>query len=84
MYEIFKSPRTLRIVCLCTVQWFCELLQSVAKSRAEFYFVQHFAQQKNCETTHVILCHSPALRDKLLRKLHSVRGASISICVRKL
>ena len=29
-----------------TVQWCCQLLQSVAKSRAEFYFVQRFAQQK--------------------------------------
>ena len=38
-----------------TVQWCCQLLQSVAKSRAEFYFVQRFAQQKNCETTHVTL-----------------------------
>ena len=63
-----------------TVQWLCQLLQFVAKSRAEFYFVQRFAQQKNCETTHVTLCNSPAnflavpLRDKLLRKLHSVTG----------
>ena len=62
------------------MQWLCQLLQSVAKSRAEFYFVQRFAQQKNCETTHVTLCNSPAnflavpLRDKLLRKLHSVTG----------
>ena len=64
----------------CTVQWCCQLLQSVAKSRAEFYFVQCFTQQKKCETTHVTLCNSPAtclamaLRDKLLRKLHSVTG----------
>ena len=29
-----------------TVQWCCQLPQSVAKSRAEFYFVQRFAQQK--------------------------------------
>ena len=42
--------------------------------------VQRIAQQKNCETTHVTLCNSPAtclaiaLRDKLLRKLHSVTG----------
>ena len=43
-----------------TVQWCCQLLQSVAKSRAEFYFVQRFAQQKICETTHVTLCNSPA------------------------
>ena len=63
-----------------TVQWYCQLLQSVAKSRAEFYFVQRFAQQKNCETTHVTLRNSPAtclataLRDKLLRKLHSGTG----------
>ena len=65
-----------------TVQWHCQLLQSVAKSRAEFYFVQRFAQQNNCETTHVTLCNSPAtclataLRDKLrlLRKLHNVTG----------
>ena len=28
------------------MQWCCQLLQSVAKSRAEFYFVQRFAQQK--------------------------------------
>ena len=62
------------------MQWCCQLLQSVAKSRAEFYFVQRLAQQKNCETTHVTLCNSPAtclataLRDKLLRKLHSVTG----------
>ena len=58
----------------------CQLLQSVAKSRAEFYFVQRFAQQKNCKITHVILCNSPAtclattLRDKLLKNLHSVTG----------
>ena len=63
-----------------TVQWCCQLLQSVAISRAEFCFVQRFAQQKNCDTTHVTLCNSPAtclataLRDKLLRKLHSVTG----------
>ena len=62
------------------MQWCCQLVQSVAKSRAEFYFVQRSAQQKNCETTHVTLCNSPAtclataLRDKLLRKLHSVTG----------
>ena len=31
-----------------------------AKSRAEFYFVQRFAQQPNCETTHITLCNSPA------------------------
>ena len=53
-----------------TVQWCCQLLQSVVKSRAEFYFVQRFAQRKDCETTHVTLCNSPAtclataLRDK--------------------
>ena len=63
-----------------TVLLCCQLLQSVAKSTAEFYFVQRFAQQKNCETTHVTLCDSPAtclataLRDKLLTKLHSVTG----------
>ena len=63
-----------------TVQWCCQLLQSVAKSRAKFYFVQRFAQQKNCKTTHVTLCNSPAtcvataLRDKLMRKLQSVTG----------
>ena len=28
------------------MQWCCQLLHSVAKSRAEFYFVQRFAQQK--------------------------------------
>ena len=44
-----------------TVQWCCQLLQSVAKSRAEFYFVQRFAQQKNCETTHVTLQFSSNL-----------------------
>ena len=60
------------------MHWRCQLLQSVAKSRAEFNFVQRFAQQKKCETTHVILCNSPetclaiALRDKLMSKLHSV------------
>ena len=53
-----------------TVQWRCQLLQSVAKSRAEFYF----------ETTHVTMCNSPAtclataLRDKLLRKLQCNRA----------
>ena len=42
--------------------------------------MQRFAQQKNCETTHVTLRNSPAtciaaaLRDKLLKKLHSVTG----------
>ena len=67
-----------------TVQWCCQFLLSVAKSRAEFYFVQRFAQQKHCETTHVTLCNSPAtclataLRDKLLRKLHNVTGPSIT------
>ena len=65
------------------MQWCCQLLQSLAKSRAEFYFVQRFAQQKHCETTHVTLCNSPAtclamaLRDELLRKLHSVTGPFI-------
>ena len=64
-----------------TVQWCCQLLQFVAKSRTEFFFVQRFAQQKNCEATIVTLCNSPAtclataLRDKLLRKLHSVNRA---------
>ena len=63
-----------------TVQWYCQLLQSVAKSRVEFYSVQRFAQHKNCEATHVTLCNSPAtclataLRDELLRKLHNVTG----------
>ena len=62
------------------MQWCCQLLQSVAKSRAEFYFVQRFAQQKNCEANHVTLFNSPAtclaiaLQDKLLRKLRSVTG----------
>ena len=66
------------------MQWCCQLLQSVAKSRAEFYFVQRFAQQKNCETTHVTLSNYPAtclvmaLRDKLLRKLHSVTDRAFS------
>ena len=68
---------------LYTVQWCCQLLQSIAKSRAEFHFVQRFAQQKHCETTHVTLCNSPAiclattLRDKLLKKMHSVTGPLI-------
>ena len=63
-----------------TVQWCCQLLQSITKSRTEFHFVQRFAQQKNCKTTHVTLCNSPAtcltmpLLDKFLRKLHSVTG----------
>ena len=79
----FKTTVKLRdklLEGLYTVQWCCQLLQSVAKSRAEFYFVQRFAQQKNCETNHVTLCNSPAtclamvLRDKLLRKLRSVTG----------
>ena len=67
------------------MQWRCQLLQSVAKSRPEFYFVQRFAQRKNCETTHVTLCNSPAtclataLRDKLLRTLHSVTGPLVSV-----
>ena len=62
------------------VQWCCQLLQSVAKSRAEFYFMQSFIQQRNCKTTHVTLCNSlatglaMALWEKLLRKLHSVTG----------
>ena len=62
------------------VQWCCQLLQSIAKSRAEFYFVQGFAQHKNCETTHVTQCNSPAaclataLWDKLLRKLQCNRA----------
>ena len=30
-----------------TVQWCCQLLQSFAKSRAEFYFVQRFAQKNS-------------------------------------
>ena len=61
-----------------TGQWCCQLLQSVAKCRAEFYFVQRSAQQNNCEATHVMLCNSPetclatALRDMLMRKLRSV------------
>ena len=80
---LVKTAVTLRDKLLegwYTVQWCCQLLQSVAKSRAEFYFVQRFAQQKDCETTHVTMCNSPAtylataLRDKLLRKLHSVTG----------
>ena len=68
-----------------TVQWCCQLLQSVAKSRTEFYFVQRFAQQNNCETTHVTLCNSPAtclsmpLQDKLLRKVHSVTGPLVNV-----
>ena len=47
-------------------------------SRAVFYYMQHFGQQKDCETTNVTLCNSPAtcltmaLQDKLLRKLLSV------------
>ena len=56
-----------------TIQWCCKLPLSVAKSRAEFYFVQRFAQQRNRETTHFTLCNSLATcRDKLLRKLCSV------------
>ena len=68
----------------CTVQWCCQLLQSVAKSIAEFYFVQCFAQQQNKIARQpmlpVTLCNSPvtclatAMRDKLLRKLCSVAG----------
>ena len=61
------------------MQWCCpQFLQFVAKSRAEFYIVQHFAQQQKLQATHVTLCNSPAtcvataLRDKLLRKLCSV------------
>ena len=67
------------------MQWYCQLLQSVAKSRAEFYFVQCFEQQKICETTHVTLCKYPAtclttaLRDRLLRKLHSVTGPYLKL-----
>ena len=53
-----------------TVQWCCQLLQSVEKSRAAFYFVQHFIQQKICKTTHVTLCISPATC--LAMPLHSV------------
>ena len=34
-----------------TVQWCNQLLQSVAKSRDEFYFVQRFAQQKHWLTS---------------------------------
>ena len=73
-----------------TVQWCSLLLQSIAKSRAELYFVQRFAQQKDCETNHVTRCNSPAaclatpLRDKLLKKLHSVTGhLSFSIVLAK-
>ena len=60
------------------VQWCCQLLQSVAQSRAEFYLVQRFAQQTKLRV--YTLCNSPgtclatALQDKLLRKLHSVTG----------
>ena len=62
------------------MQWCRQLLQSVTKSRAELYFVQRFVKQNNCETAHVTLCNSSAtclataLREKLLRKLHSVTG----------
>ena len=31
------------------MQWYCQLLQSVAKGKAEFYFVQRFAQQKKLQ-----------------------------------
>ena len=50
-----------------TVQWCCQLQQSVAKSRAEFYFVQRFVQQKNCETTGVTHC---AILQQLVSQWH--------------
>ena len=43
-----------------TVQWCCQLLQSVAKSRTEFYFVQRFAQQKIARQPMLTLSNSPA------------------------
>ena len=81
-YVVVKTAVKLRDKLLewrYTVKWYYQLLQSVL-SIAPIYFVQRFAQQKHCETTHVTLCNSPAtcramaLRDKLLRKLHSVTG----------
>ena len=52
------------------MQWCCQLLQSIAKSRAEFYFVQCLAQQKNCETTHVTLQFSSNLsRNSIARQV---------------
>ena len=48
------------------------------------------AQQKNCKTTHVTLCNSPAtclataLRDKLPRKLRSVTGPLQSLKLQSL
>ena len=60
------------------MQWHCKMLQCVEKSISEFYFVQRFVQQKNCETTPVTLCNPPAtcfatpLREKLTIKLQSV------------
>ena len=62
------------------MKWCCQLLQSVAKSRAEFYFVQCYAQQEKLQDNprYTVQFSAPAtclattLRDKLLRKLRSV------------
>ena len=61
------------------MQWCCQLLQPVTKSRAEFYFVQRFAQQKDCVTTRYTVKFSSNLsRNGIARqvaeKLHSVTG----------
>ena len=47
-----------------TVQWCCQLLQSLAKSRAGFYFVQRFAQQQK-------IARQPILHFAILRQLVS-------------
>ena len=44
----------------------CQLLQSVAKSRAEFYFVQRFAQQKNLRDNP---CYTVQFSSNLSRRL---------------
>ena len=38
------------------MQWCCQLLQSVAKNRAEFIFVQRFAQQKKIARQPMLHC----------------------------
>ena len=70
-YALVKTAVKLRDKLLegwYTMQWCCQLLQSIAKSRA-------------VNVEHVTLCNSPAtclampLRDRLLRKLHIVTGS---------
>lgn len=54
----------------------CKLLQCVAKSRPEFYFLATLSTAKrHCETTHGQQLVS-LLGDKLLRKLYNVRNSA--------